>query len=87
MNITWGSPAPERRSKATTWGNVYGNRIVDDGQSHHIAGVCDGSRLYLYVDGHLDASIDCSGRINSRDDPVLIGANSNDSLSQPDRKP
>jgi WD40 repeat protein/predicted Ser/Thr protein kinase len=73
--------------QGTKWGNVYGKTVVDDGRWHHIAGVCDGSRLYLYIDGKLDAWTHCTGRINTRDDPVLIGANSNDSLSQPDSRP
>jgi hypothetical protein len=69
------------------WGNVSGRIPVDNGQWHHIAGVCDGSRLYLYIDGDLDASINCSGRINIRSDPVRIGAMSGNSLSEPGRKP
>lgn len=68
----------------TVWGNVCGTTSVDDGQWHHIAGVCDGSELRLYIDGLLDASIHCSGRINSRSDPVLIAANSNDPFSESD---
>ncbi len=71
----------------TVWGNVCGTTPVDDGQWHHIAGVCDGNRLCLYIDGLLDASIHCSGRINSRSDPVLIAANSNDPLSKSDLDP
>jgi serine/threonine protein kinase len=71
----------------TVWGNVCGTTPVDDGQWHHIAGVCDGNELRLYIDGLLDASIHCSGRINSRSDPVLIAANSNDPLSELDLNP
>jgi len=71
----------------TVWGNVCGTTPVDDGQWHHIAGVCDGSELRLYIDGLLDASIHCSGRINSRSDPVLIAANSNDPFSESDLDP
>jgi len=71
----------------TVWGNVSGTTPVDDGQWHHIAGVCDGNRLCLYIDGLLDASIHCSGRINNRSDPVLIAANSNDPLSGSDLDP
>ncbi|HNU29046.1 MAG TPA: protein kinase [Sedimentisphaerales bacterium] len=75
------------RVPGTVWGNVSGKTPVDDGQWHHIAGVCDGSRLYLYIDGRLDTSIHCSGSINVRSDPVLIGAASNDSLSVSNRRP
>ncbi|MBP7053250.1 MAG: protein kinase [Phycisphaerae bacterium] len=75
------------RVPGTVWGNVSGETPVDDGQWHHIAGVCDGSRLYLYIDGRLDASINCSGSINVRSDPVLIGGESNDPLSVSNRRP
>jgi len=42
---------------------VYGNVDVDDRKWHHIAGVYDGTKSYLYVDGKLD---------NSRDTELLI---------------
>jgi WD40 repeat protein/serine/threonine protein kinase len=73
--------------EGTAWGNVCGSMIVDDGQWHHIAGVCDGNKLYLYVDGDLDASVDCSGRINARSDPVLIGAWPSDPIQRAGMKP
>lgn len=62
----------------TIWGTVYGKAVVDDGQWHHIAGVYDGTQVYLYVDGVLDASIEGSGKINANNANVLIGANAGD---------
>jgi hypothetical protein len=60
----------------TDWGNVLGSANVNDGKWHHIAGVYDGSNLYLYVDGILDNSVNASGIINTNVFPVLIGENS-----------
>ncbi len=58
------------------WGNLYGERSVNDGKWHHIAGIYDGSKMYLYVDGTVDTSQPASGRINTNDQPVYIGENS-----------
>jgi serine/threonine protein kinase/tetratricopeptide (TPR) repeat protein/thiol-disulfide isomerase/thioredoxin len=62
----------------TTWGNVYGKAVVDDGQWHHLTGVYDGTHVRLYVDGVLDASVEGVGTVNANDDYVLIGANAGD---------
>jgi hypothetical protein len=37
--------------------------------------VYDRARLYLYVDGELDNSVDASGYVYQNDLPVLIGEN------------
>jgi hypothetical protein len=58
------------------WGNLYGKRSVNDGQWHHIAGIYDGSKMYLIIDGELDSSQPASGRINTNNAPVYIGENS-----------
>ena len=57
------------------WGGIYGKTNVNDGQWHHAAGVYDGQKLNLYVDGSLDASADVKGAINVNDYLVLIGEN------------
>ena len=44
-------------------GDLAGNRNVDDGQWHYVAGVYDGTNLFLYVDGALDASAPATGSI------------------------
>ena len=54
---------------------LHGDVNVNDGEWHHIAGVYDGSKYYLYVDGDLDASKDASGTTNSSSYSVFIGAN------------
>ncbi len=54
---------------------VRGTIKVDDGQWHHVAGVYDGSKLYLYVDGIIDVSEDSSGKINNTAGNVYIGEN------------
>lgn len=59
----------------TRWGAIHGNVDVNDGQWHHVAGVYDGSKLHLYVDGSLDVSKEASGTIRITDKPVYIGAN------------
>jgi len=57
------------------WGSLFGTIHAADGQWHHVAGVYDARRIYLYVDGALDASSEASGRIGIDDQPVQIGNN------------
>lgn len=52
--------------------NAWGTVNVKDGQWHHIAGVYDGAKMYLYVDGEEDVSVDASGSINTSDYAVHI---------------
>jgi len=52
-----------------------GNIDINDGQWHHIAGVYDGKKIYLYVDGRLDIFDYGSGKIDTNNCPVYIGAN------------
>jgi|GEM_PF-530593 len=66
--------------EGTSWGNLSGKTPIDDDRWHRVVGVCDGRRLYLYVDGLLDCSVECSGKMNSTTDPVLIGANAVDPI-------
>jgi len=54
---------------------VSGDIRVDDDQWHHVAGVYDGSKLCIYVDGILDFFEYTSGSINSSSHNVLIGEN------------
>jgi len=58
---------------------LYGSANVNDGEWHHAAGVYDGSKYYLYVDGDLDASKDTSGTMSVSSYPVYIGANAQQS--------
>ena len=55
--------------------NLIGSRNVNDGQWHHVAGVYDGTNMFLYVDGTLDVSYPVTGLIAQNSDPVCIGAN------------
>jgi beta-galactosidase len=55
--------------------SVRGETEVNDGKWHHIAGVYDGKKIYLYVDGRLDVSAEATGRINTNLSEVLIGEN------------
>jgi hypothetical protein len=59
----------------TPWGNLLGKRSVNDGQWHHIAGIYDGKKMYLIIDGEIDSSQPASGRINTNNAPVYIGNN------------
>lgn len=56
-------------------GNIIGNKSVNDGQWHHVAGVYDGSRIHLYIDGQVDRSQASSGTINKNNYKVMIGEN------------
>jgi poly(3-hydroxybutyrate) depolymerase len=56
-------------------GDLYGSAAVDDGRWHHVAGVHDGTRTRLFVDGREDASAGSSPNISANDYRVLIGEN------------
>ena len=57
------------------YGSLFGTRAITPGRWHHVAGVYDGSRMSLYVDGVLDASQQATGIVNTNDVRVQIGAN------------
>jgi len=57
------------------WG-TGGSVNVNDGEWHHVVGVYDGSKIYLYVDGVVDNSEPTSGIIDSNPEHVFIGGNS-----------
>jgi hypothetical protein len=59
----------------SSWGSLYGKTDVNDGKWHHVAGVYDGKRIYLYLDGKVDNSKPASGQIRFDDKPILIGDN------------
>jgi len=54
---------------------LVSKRKLDDDQWHHVAGVSDGRRAALYVDGELEASVDAKP-IAQNNAPVMIGCNS-----------
>ena len=58
------------------YGGLYGQKSVNDGQWHHVAGVYDGEKMYLYIDGAVDVSQTASGAISTNNEPVYIGENS-----------
>jgi hypothetical protein len=60
----------------TDWGQIFGSINVNDGHWHHVAGVYDEEKIYLYIDGSLDASASAPGKIRVNDQPVYIGENS-----------
>ncbi len=55
---------------------LKGRINVNDGQWHHVAGVYDGRKMFLYVDGKLDLSAETATSIPVNDQPVYIGENS-----------
>jgi len=55
---------------------VKTKRPVDDGQWHHLAGVYDGQRVALFLDGELEDSVSAGGPIAVNTEPVMIGQNS-----------
>ncbi|MHC4112997.1 MAG: LamG-like jellyroll fold domain-containing protein [Planctomycetota bacterium] len=61
---------------------VLGERQMNDGKWHHIVGVYNGRKMFLYVDGELDNSAEATGRINTNSREVLIGENA----EEPDRE-
>jgi len=63
------------------FGILEGFATVNDNQWHHIAGVFDGSKMYLYVDGRLDAVKNASGSLNISASNVYIGGNTSQSFN------
>jgi len=57
------------------YGGLYGNKAVNDGKWHHVAGVYDGEKMYIYIDGIVDVSQPASGAVATNDQPVFIGEN------------
>jgi len=62
-------------TSGSIYGHIVGSTSVDDGQWHHVAGVYDGSGLYLYIDGLLDSYDEATGFINTNSYEVYIGEN------------
>jgi len=62
-------------SHSIPYGSLIGNINVNDGQWHHVAGVYDGTRIYLYIDGVQDVNTPTSGSINMNNYKVMIGEN------------
>jgi len=56
--------------------SLVGTTNINDGQWHHLAAVYDGQKKYLYIDGILEADVEVTGSLDTNDDPVQIGANS-----------
>jgi len=57
------------------YGGLYGEKSVNDGNWHHVAGIYDGEKMYIYIDGVVDVSQPASGAIATNDHPVYIGEN------------
>ena len=66
-------------SVGNNWHILHGSTYLLDGghpdcRWHHLAGVFNGTRLYLYVDGRLEASGPLTGSLSSNNTPLYIGA-------------
>ena len=57
------------------YGSLFGSKEIALGQWQHVAGVYDGRKMYIYVNGVLDTSQDASGSINTNDVRLQIGSN------------
>ena len=57
------------------YGSLFGSKAITTGEWHHVAGVYDGKKMYLYVDGALDTSQEAWGAINTNDARLQIGGN------------
>ena len=54
---------------------AFSTRSMDDGHWHHVVGIYDGLKSYLYVDGVPDVTVDIGGLLDTADGvPVTIGA-------------
>lgn len=57
-------------------GMLGARKNVNDGKWHHVAGVYDGAKMSVYVDGQRHASSPAPGGMNVTNDRVFVGANS-----------
>ena len=57
------------------YGGLYGRKAVNDGNWHHVTGLYDGEKMYIYIDGVVDVSQPASGVVATNDHPVFIGEN------------
>jgi tetratricopeptide (TPR) repeat protein len=57
------------------YGSLFGSKEIAVDQWYHVAGVYDGRKMCLYMDGVLDASQEASGAIHTNDVHLQIGAN------------
>ncbi len=48
---------------------------VNDGKWHHLVGVYDGSKAYMYIDGVLERALDATGTVSVNTRDVCIGEN------------
>ncbi len=55
---------------------VKTKRPLDDGRWHHLAGVYDGQRVALFLDGEIEDVVTAAGSIAINTEPVLVGQNS-----------
>ncbi|MHC4174650.1 MAG: tetratricopeptide repeat protein, partial [Planctomycetota bacterium] len=72
--LTKGGGGIEFERSGTRLVNTMGTMDVNDGKWHHIAMVCDGTKLYLYMDGKLDNEVLWPHDTTTDEFPVLIGA-------------
>ena len=47
---------------------------IQDNKWHFLVGTWDGAAIKLYIDGNLDKSMDCAGKLLTNTDPMFIGA-------------
>jgi len=53
---------------------LFSEGTVDDGEWHHVAGIYDGQRQALFIDGELDVEMEASGQLDSTPYSVMIGS-------------
>jgi len=47
---------------------------IKDGKWHHLTGVWDSKKIFIYTDGILDISWECGGKLNTNNKSLYIGA-------------
>jgi tetratricopeptide (TPR) repeat protein len=57
------------------YGSLFGSEEITLNEWRHVAGVYDGQKMYIYMDGVLDASQEATGTIHTNDVRLQIGAN------------
>ena len=64
------------------WVPTGGRSEINDGKWHHLTGVYDGKKIYLYVDGMLDGYTNVQGILSTADYPLYIGKDARASESE-----
>jgi hypothetical protein len=69
----WDSNGKAHWSSGNNGGEITSAKTVNDGNWHFLAGVYDGSKNLLYIDGALDSTTETSGALSGSTSDIYLG--------------